>query len=116
AEEGVSMGAPKEPMPEAIARAIAEAVAQVPGIFEAHLPERFTKSSQERQQVLVIALTEASEIPRIMQELTEKLQGALGPIGGIDVIPFPPGEMLDLVRKAGCQIFPTKKKPWWKLW
>jgi hypothetical protein len=110
-------GAPAKPMPEALSKAIAQIVAQVSGIREAHLPQCFIQGDKDARQVLLVCVNNRSEIPRIAEELMAKLNG-LFPAGEfIDIFPvdsnsFPPG-----VREADCQIFlGEKKKPWWKVW
>jgi hypothetical protein len=35
----------------------------------------------------------------------------------LDVWPLPPNhELLDAVRKAGCQIYKATSRPWWRFW
>ncbi len=98
-------GAPAHPMPETTAKAIAEAVAQVPGIVEAHLPQCFIEGDQEARQVLVVGTQTRHDIPRIAQELMGKLQPVFPPELFIDILPFESGAVPQGVRQAGCQIF-----------
>ena len=56
-------GAPAKPMPEIMVDAIAQVVAQVPGIQEAHLPQCFIEGDKEARQVVVIGVQNRSEIP-----------------------------------------------------
>jgi hypothetical protein len=109
-------GAPAKPMPEIMADAISQVVAQVSGIVEAHLPQCFIEGDKEARQVLVIGVQRRGEIPRIAQELMGKLQLAFPPGQFIDILPFESGAVPSSVRQAGCQIFAADKKPWWKIW
>jgi len=109
-------GAPAKPMPEIMSNAIAQAVAQVPGIVEAHLPQCFIEGDEEARQVLVIGVQRRGEIPQIAQALMGKLQPVFPPGQFIDILPFESGAVPDGVRQAGCQIFAGEKKAWWKIW
>jgi hypothetical protein len=109
-------GAPAKPMPDFMADAIAQVVAQVPGIIEAHLPQCFVEGDPEARQVLVIVVRSRHEIPQIAGALLGKLQHVLPPGEFIDVLPFKAGSVPSGVRQAGCQIFADGKKPWWKVW
>jgi len=109
-------GAPAKPMPEIMADAISQVVAQVPGIAEAHLPQCFIEGDEEARQVLVIGVQRRDDIPRIAQALTSKLQLVFVPAQFIDILPFASNAVPNGVRKAGCQIFAAVKKPWWKIW
>jgi hypothetical protein len=109
-------GAPAKPMPKTMADAISQAVARVPGIIEAHLPQCFIEGDNEARQILVIGVKNRSEIPQIAQDLSEKLQLIFPPGDFIDILPFETGAVPAGVRQAGCQIFVGKKKAWWKVW
>ena len=109
-------GAPAKPMPEILADGIAQVVAQVSGIVEAHLPQCFIEGDKEAHQVLVIVVEKRNEIPRIAQELMGKLQLLFPPGQFIDILPFESGAVPTGVRQAGCQIFAVDKKAWWKIW
>jgi hypothetical protein len=109
-------GAPAKPMPQIIADAISQVVAQVPGIVEAHLPQCFIEGDTEARQVLIIAVERRDEIPRIAGELMGKLQLVFAPGQFIDILPYQAGALPQGVRQAGCQIFATERKAWWKIW
>jgi hypothetical protein len=109
-------GAPAKPMPDIMADAISQVVAQVPGIVEAHLPQCFIKVDKEARQVLVVGVQRRGEIPQIAEALMGKLQLVFPPGQFIDILPFESGAMPAGVRQAGCQIFAAVKKPWWKIW
>src|SRR4051812_47730556 len=84
-------GAPAKPMPEIMADAISQVVAQVPGIVEAHLPQCFIEGDKEARQVLVVGVHSRAEIPQIAQQLMGKLQLLFAPGQFIDVMPFESG-------------------------
>ena len=115
---GTSMyfGAPAKPMPETMSDSISQVVAQVPGIVEAHLPQCFIEGDKEARQVLVVGVQARAEIPRIAEELMGKLKLLFPPGQFIDILPFESGAVPPGVREAGCQIFGSEKKPWWKVW
>jgi len=112
----VYFGAPAHPMPKTRADAIAQAVAQVPGIVEAHLPQCFIEGDEEARQILVVGVLKRGEISQIAQALTDKFQLIFEPGQSIDILPFEAGAVPAGVRQAGCQIFAAEKKAWWKLW
>jgi hypothetical protein len=116
--QGTTMyfGAPAKPMPEIMADAISQVVAQVPGILEAHLPQCFIEGDKEARQVLVIGVQSRSEIPQVAEALMSKLQLLFAPGQFIDILPFESGAVPAGVRQAGCQIFTAEKKAWWKIW
>jgi hypothetical protein len=109
-------GAPAKPMPEIMADAISQVVAQVPGIAEAHLPQCFVEGDAEARQVLVVGVRNRSEIPQIAQQLMAKLKLVFPPGQFIDILPFESGSIPAGVRQAGCQILAGERKPWWKVW
>jgi hypothetical protein len=109
-------GVPANPMPEIMADAIGQVVAQVPGIREAYLPQCFIKGDTEARQVLVVGVENAQEIPRIMDELMGKMRLVLPADQFIDIMPFPVSTMPTGARVAQCKICEAKAKPWWKLW
>ncbi len=115
---GIKMffGAPAKPMPDVMADAISQVVAQVPGIVEAHLPQCFIEGDKEARQVLVIGVQSRAEIPQIARQLMGKLQLVFPPGQFIDILPFESGSLPSGVRQADCQIFVGEKKPWWKVW
>ncbi|HEY1772537.1 MAG TPA: enhanced serine sensitivity protein SseB C-terminal domain-containing protein [Gammaproteobacteria bacterium] len=109
-------GAPTNPMPDVLADAISQVVAQVPGILEVHLPQCFIEGDTEARQVLVVGVSKRDEIPAIMNELMGKLRLVFPPGHFIDILPFESGAIPPGVHRAGCQTFGAAKKPWWKLW
>jgi hypothetical protein len=109
-------GVPANPMPEIMADAIGQVVAQVPGIREAYLPQCYIEGDAEAHQVLVIGVDSRDSIPAIMQELMGKMRLVLPERQFIDIIPFTTLSMPSGARVAECKIFEAKSKPWWKLW
>jgi hypothetical protein len=109
-------GAPANPMPQIMADAISQVVAQVPGIVEAHLPQCFIEGDKEARQVLVVGVQSRAEIPQIAQQLMGKLPLLFTPGQFIDILPFESGLVPCGVRQAGCKIYAGEKKPWWKVW
>ena len=121
----VMIGAPAVPLPREISAAIAERVATIEGIDEAHLPQCFVAGTMEQPaQVLVLSIASRADIEAVMQQVGEKLHGILPAGGPLDIWPLqPPHPLLDEVRNAGCQIHPPGGtggtgggKPWWKFW
>jgi len=109
-------GAPAKPMPEIMADAISQVVAQMPGIIEAHLPQCFIEGDKDARQVLVIGVQSRAEIPRIAESLMGKLQLLLAPGQFIDILPYELSAFPSGIREARCQIFAAEKKAWWKIW
>lgn len=109
-------GVPANPMPEIMADAIAQVVAQVPGIREAYLPQCFIQGDTEARQVLVVIVDEAQRIPKIMDELMGKMKLVLPANQFIGIMPFSVFTMPASARVAECKIFNAKTKPWWKVW
>ncbi len=107
---------PANPMPEIMADAIGQVVAQVPGIREAYLPQCFIQGDTEAREVLVVGVENAQQIPQIMEELMGKMKLVLPANQFIDVIPFPVSTMPAGARVAECKIYEVKTKPWWKPW
>lgn len=112
-------GAPANPMPETMAEAIGQVVAQVPGIREAYLPQCYIPGYLEVRQVLVVGVRNAEEIPKIMDDLMGKIKLVLPAYQFVDILPFPVSAMPIAARVAECKIFGTDlevAKPWWKFW
>ncbi|MEK7782109.1 MAG: hypothetical protein AAB370_11480 [Verrucomicrobiota bacterium] len=111
-------GAPAKPLPDVTIKAITQVVKRVPDILEAHLPQCFIEGEKEARQVLVVGVKSSDDIPRVGETLMHKLASTLsqGELEFIDVMPFESGLIPAGVRKAGCQIFSSETKPWWKIW
>ncbi|HOE26578.1 MAG: enhanced serine sensitivity protein SseB C-terminal domain-containing protein [Candidatus Aureabacteria bacterium] len=114
-------GVPAKPMPEIMADAIGQIVAQVPGIVEAYLPQCYVQGDEAARQVLVVGVTAKDQIPAIMQHLMGKMELVMPPKQFIDILPFQVADMPSEARVAECRVFggskpPERKQPWWKLW
>jgi hypothetical protein len=107
-------GIPAHPMGEVMVDAIAQVIAQVPGISEAYIPECCIEG--EARQVLVLGVKRKERIPAIMQDLMSKLQLLLAPGHYLDVVPFESSSMPVEARVLSCRIFGAHPKPWWKIW
>ena len=103
-------------MPEAMSSAIAQVVAQVPGICEAYLPQCFIQGEKEARQILVIGVEKEEKIPDIMEQLMPKMKSLLPPNNFIDMLPYECGDLPEEARVQKCRIFGSPKKPWWKIW
>ncbi|MDT7543459.1 MAG: hypothetical protein QOE33_3363 [Acidobacteriota bacterium] len=116
----VLIGAPSQPMPQAQQAAMADALARVPGVVEAHLPQLFAPGAMsEPAQVLVVVLERGANLERTMHEITCALAQLLTEDSRLDVFPLTKESgMLAGVRDANCQILGARAeaKPWWKFW
>jgi hypothetical protein len=109
-------GEPAKPMPEVMADALGQVVAQVPGICEAYIPQTFIEGDTEARQVLVIGVEKKERIPAIMQDLMGKMKLLLPPGVFMDVLPFASTDVPHGARVEKCRIFGAPKRPWWRLW
>lgn len=98
-------GIPANPMPEIMADAIGQVVAQVPGITEAYLPQCHIEGEADARQVLVVGVEDEDNIPGIMQDLIGKMRLVLPARQFIDILPFPTSAMPNGARVAECKIF-----------
>jgi hypothetical protein len=116
----VLIAAPSQPMARAQQAAIADALAKVPGVVEAHLPLLFVPGAmREQAQVLVVVLERGANVEASMHEITCALAQLLTEDARLDVFPLEEGsEMIKDVRAVGCQILAarTEAKSWWKFW
>ncbi|MFT3871002.1 MAG: hypothetical protein QM715_21340 [Nibricoccus sp.] len=109
-------GAPSKPMPEVQMDALGQVVAQVPGIFEAYVPQTYIEGDAEARQVLVVGVGGREEIPEVMQDLISKMKLLLPTGTFMDILPFASADLPPEARIATCHIFGAPKKPWWKIW
>ena len=109
-------GEPAKPMPEVMADALGQVVAQVPGICEAYVPQTFIEGDTEARQVLVVGVEKKEMIPDIMQDLMGKMKLLLPAGAFMDILPYASSALPPGARVQKCRIFGTPKKPWWKLW
>jgi hypothetical protein len=116
----VMIGAPARPIAPEPTAAIAEAVASVRGVTEAHLPQVYIPGvSEQPGQKLVLVLEQGTDPVRVMGDLGPLLHEIV-PLGvHLDVWPVTSGhELLPAIREAGCRIFcrPSPQRPWWQIW
>jgi hypothetical protein len=116
----ILIAAPAQPMARAQQAAIADALARVAGVVEAHLPQLFVPGAfDEPAQVLVVVLERDANVEETMHEITCALAQLLTEDSRLDVFPLTTDSgMLAGVRDADCQILGarTDAKPWWKFW
>jgi len=118
----IMIGRPALPMsPEKVA-ALAGAVATVPGIIEAHLPQcRVPSLSAAPAQVLVLVLRSHRRAGRVMLQLQPLLHEILPAGVTLDVWPLDAGStLLPAIRSAGCQLNAGPQsghqRRWWQFW
>ena len=115
----ILIGAPAHPMPKARSHEIAQMVAGINGILEAHLPQFFIVGVSERPaQVLFVSLDESANKDSVLGRIGDGLIRVLPKGEYLDVWPIDHNDsILVEVRQAGCEIFrSTPRKPWWKFW
>jgi hypothetical protein len=101
----VYFGRPAKPMPKERANAIAAAVARVPGIVEAHLPQCYIDGDEGARQVLVVVVDAPQDIPRAAQAIVCELAAILPPGDSVDLLPFDRRSLPRGVREASCCVF-----------
>jgi len=111
----ILFAAPAKPMAKAMTDALSQAVAQVEGILEAHVPLVSIPGEENPRQKLVIGVQRASDIPQIAEKLMGKLN-LLPPDQAIEMIPFEASLMPSIVRSVNCKIYERVKRSWWKVW
>ncbi len=113
-------GEPAEPLPEVLSRAIGQAVAEIPGIEEAYLPQCYIEGDDEARQVLFLGVQSREAIPEIMNALRGRIQAIMPPGQFLDMFPYPGSELPAESRVEACCILspttPRAGKSWWKLW
>jgi hypothetical protein len=116
----ILIAAPAHPMPAAQSAAIADMLAKVAGVTEAHLPYCFVPGAMtEPAQVLVIVLEQGRDMEEVLHEVNCHLAQLLTEDSHLDIFPLTKESgMLKSVRAVGCQILGAKAeaKPWWKFW
>jgi hypothetical protein len=97
--------------------ALAAAVATVPGVLEAHVPQiSAAGSGSPPRQALFLVLEDDVRTERVVQALEPRLK-EIAP--HLDVLPLTmKHELLPAVRNAGSRIFaaPERERPWWRFW
>jgi hypothetical protein len=101
----LTFGKPADPMPRQIADRIAQAVAAIPAIVEAHLPLCHVEGDDKPRQILVICVTSRTRVAEIMQALEPQLEQIIPPGEFMDTLPYETGAMPTAIREIDCQIF-----------
>ena len=103
----VFLGAPAEPMDQALVASISDTVALVPDILEAHLPQCYIpQTMRDPAKVLVVIVPAFSFIEPIVTDLGNRLSRLLPRGIHLDVWPLTDNSsLLSAVRGAGCKIF-----------
>jgi hypothetical protein len=116
----ILIAAPAHPMAAAQAAAIADMLAKVAGITEAHLPYCFVPGAMtEPAQVLVIVIEHGRNMEEVLHAVNCQLAQLLTEDSHLDIFPLTKESgMLKSVRAVGCQILGAQAqvKPWWKFW
>jgi glycosyltransferase involved in cell wall biosynthesis len=98
------VGAPSKPLSADITEQISRALAHVPGICEAHLPQAYAKKIVDPPaQILVLVLDVAVQPESVMPGVLQLLRRILPAGAFLDVLALNEGSaMLKSVRNAGC--------------
>jgi hypothetical protein len=100
--------------------ALAAAVAELPGVVEAHVPQiSAAGSGSPPRQVLFLVLDEDARSERVLQALEPRLNAIVPEGAALDLLPLTlQHELLPAVRNAGSRIFvaPERARPWWRFW
>jgi hypothetical protein len=116
----VFIGAPASPIiSQEATNSLRRAIADTPGVAEAHLPQIFApKVSEAPTQALVLILARSAMPEEVMQTLGPKLHAIIPKGVHLDVWPLrPEHSLVPSVRKAGCMIWSAPHRhPWWKFW
>jgi hypothetical protein len=111
-------GAPAKPMAEERSRAVAQLVANTPGIAEAFLPQCYAAGFVDPPaQVLVVTLTPSADLPTVMQSLGAGIARIFPPGEHLDILPRLDRGTVETIRQYGTQIYGTRtspSQPWWK--
>jgi hypothetical protein len=99
---------------------LAAAVAALPGVVEAHVPQiSAAGSGSPPRQVLFLVLEDDARPERVLQPLEPRLKEIVPAGAALDVLPLTlRHELLPAVRNAGSRIFVASERarPWWRFW
>lgn len=116
----ILIGAPARAMPSAQSAAIADMLAKVPGVVEAHLPQVYAPGAMsEPAQVLVVVLRPGIDMEATLHAINCDLARLLTEDSHLDIFPVASDSgILKDVRAVGCRILGEAQdaKPWWKFW
>jgi len=116
----ILIAAPAKPMAQAQSAAIADMLARIPGVAEAHLPQLFiTGVTNAPAQILALVLTPGADVQKVMGEIGCHLGAMLPEDERLDVWPLDPSNpILKSVRAVNCRILgnAVSAKSWWQFW
>jgi hypothetical protein len=112
-------GAPATPMPEERSRAVAQLVANTPGIAAAYLPQCYAAGFVDPPaQVLVITVAPGAELATVMQAVGAGIARIFPPGEHLDILPSLDRGTLQTIRASSTQIYARgaapEARPWWK--
>ena len=120
----VYIGAPAQPLPDAIVTGLRSLVSSVAALAEAHLPQVYFEGAEAAGQVLVLVPLSRSQTQAVLDAVGSQLPRILP--GGVvlDIWPLHASDaLLEPVRNAHCELFVSREKPiveadkpWWKFW
>jgi hypothetical protein len=120
----VYIGAPAQPLPDAIIARLCSLVSRATGLAEAHLPQVYFEGAEAASQLLVLVPLSRSQTQVVLDAVGSQLPSVLPTEVTLDVLPLQAADpLLEPVRNAHCELFvsaekPTVEphKPWWKFW
>ena len=83
--------------------ALSNAIDQVPGIVEAHLPQYFAEGDKQARLVLVIGVIREADIAAVIPMLAEKLKTAIPPSETLEILPYSEVEIPAAVIATGTR-------------
>jgi hypothetical protein len=103
----IFLGAPARGMDPWVVRSLAETVAAVPDVAEAHIPQCYIPGVMEcPAQVLVVVIRNSIAIEPTLAAVTSRIERLLPTAGHLDIWPLlSASSLLSAVRDAGCRIF-----------
>jgi hypothetical protein len=73
----IMLGAPAQPMPQALSEAIGHTVAQIEGILEAHLPQCYVAEVMPKPaQILVLVVRSPDDAENVLRQTAERKRAA----------------------------------------
>lgn len=116
----ILIASPAKPMAQAQSAAIADMLARIPGVAEAHLPQLFIPGVMASPtQILALVLAPGADSEAVMGEVGCHLGAMLPEDERLDVWPLDSSNpILRDVRAVGCRILgkDVVSKVWWQFW
>ena len=120
----VYVGAPAQPLPDAIVTGLGSFVSRIVGLAEAHLPQVYLEGAEAASQVLVLVPLSRSQTQTVLDAVGSQLPSVLPRGLVLDVwLLHASNPLLEPVRNAHCELFVSPEKPkveadkpWWKFW